>query len=106
MKPEQLELLIFTSTRFASKQFHKKYERNAPGKHNVHENLEDACWDGLFREMLPGLCNEPGGVKKLTLWKVTQGNHFLDLEYAVHPQKKEKRFSVDPYLFLQLQIFS
>ena len=106
MKPEHLELLIFTNTRFASKEFSEKTNHNTPHPQSEHEKLVEACWNGLFREMLPELSMEPGHAKELTLWNVTEGNHFLELDYAVQPQEKEKFTAVNPYLFLQSQIFS
>jgi len=56
--------------------------------------------------MLPELYTDPRNIKKLILWKVVKGEHFLDLEYSEHPKAKDMRLSIDPYYFLTFQNLS
>ena len=106
MKSPQLEILLFTDTRFSSRQFCEKYGAGNQNNSSKNKNLEEACWNGLFKEILPELYMNPRNRKKLILWKVVKGEHFLDLEYSEHPQTKEMRFSIDPYYFLRFQLLS
>ena len=106
MKPPQLEILLLTNTRFSSRQF---CEKNGAANQNIsskNKNLEAACWNGLFKEMLPELYMDPRIRQKLILWKVVKGEHFLNLEYGDQPQIKEKHLSLDPYYFLGFRALS
>ena len=106
MNPGQLEILLFTDTRFSSKAINEKSETHSQNYYKKDDALEDACWNGLFLEMVSLLCNEPRKTKKMVLWKVTRADHFLELEYGEHPQQMEKTFSMNPYFFLEAQHLS
>ena len=101
MKPPQLELLLLTDTHFSSKQFCGKYDTGNKNNSAKYKSLEEACWNRLFPELLPELYR-----KALILWKVTQAEHFLELEYSVQPEQKERFFSVNPYFFLGSRLLS
>jgi len=100
MKPPQLEILLLTDTRFSSKQFCGKYDTGNKNNSAKYKSLEEACWNRLFPE-LPEVY-----LKALILWKVTQAEHFLELEYSVKPEQKERFFSVNPYFFLGFRLLS
>ena len=106
MKPGQLEIVIFTDTKFSSKEFsekdYKRYKDNFPR----YKSLEEASWNGLFQEMLPELYGKEPARKKLILWQVRHGEHFLELEYGEQPQQLDKIFSINPYFFMERQLLS
>jgi len=106
MKAPQLEILLLTDTRFSSRQFSEKYDTGNKNNSAKYKSLEEACWNGLFPELLPELYGKAGNSKKMILWKVTQAEHFLELEYSVQPQQKERFFSVNPYFFLGSRLLS
>jgi len=106
MKPAPLEILLFTGTQFSSRQLCEKTDTGNQNNSTAHRNLEAACWNGLFQQSLPELYWEVQDGKKLILWKVTYGKHFLELEYGEFLQVKNKSFSVNPYLFLARQHLS
>jgi hypothetical protein len=106
MKPAQLEILLFTGTRFSSRLLCEKNDTGNQDNSTKCKSLEAACWNGILPEMLPELYWEVQNRKKFILWKVTQGNHFLELEYGEQPQQKEKIFSVNPYFFMDLLLLS
>ncbi len=106
MKSAQLEILLFTDTRFSSRQFCEKYDTGNQKNSAEYRSLEAACWNGLFKEMLPELYRKAQNRKKMILWKVIHAEHFLDLEYGEQPQGKEKFFSMNPYFFLGTQLLS
>ena len=106
MKSTQLEILLFTDTRFSSRQFCEKYDIDNQNNSAEYKKLQAACWNGLFQEVLPEIYKNARNRKKLILWKVTHAEHFLDLEYGEQPQGKEKFFSMNPYFFLGTQLLS
>jgi hypothetical protein len=106
MKSPQLEILLFTDTWFSSRQFSERYGGGNWNNSSKNKNLEGACWNGLFKEILPELYMDVRNIKKLILWKVVKGEHFLDLEYSEHPQTKDLRSSIDPYYSLRFQVLS
>ena len=106
MKPAQLEILVFTDTKFLSREFsnkdYKGYNNNFPR----YKSLEETSWKGLFEEMLPELYGKDRKRKKLILWQVIHGEHFLELEYGEQPQPLDRTFSVNPYFFMDMQLLS
>src|SRR5437868_2118516 len=95
----QQEVLIMTTTGFASRQYNDRdvpdNSRNLP----ANEKLKDACRNGLLGEMLPEvfLFRDPGAV--LYLWQVKEANEFLALEMSEYPKEIDRHLSIDPYQF-------
>jgi hypothetical protein len=106
MKSTQLEILLFTETKFGSKQFSGRNDIGVWFDAAQSGNLEEACWNGLLREALPELYLDAGIRKRLVLWKIIRADNFLDLEYGLILQRKDFSLSVNPYLFLGPQLQS
>src|ERR1700740_446678 len=104
MKPLQLEILLFTDIRLSSGQFYEKYHPQTGLL--TDKSLEEACWNGLFQEMLPALYKRVQNCEKLALWKITRADHFLELEFGKELRPKEKPFSMNPYTFLKTLLLS
>jgi hypothetical protein len=99
----QQEILLITGTSFASRQWCGK---DGTGKNNPlseKDQLEEACWYGLVKEMLPELFVEPGSSKNLFLWQIREAASFLELDFGEFPSEKDKFSSIDPYLFLGMR---
>lgn len=95
----QQEILLITGSSFASRQWCERDENNQSKNWSDREKLEDACWNGLFRTMLPEIFGNAGS-KFLALWQIREANSFLDLELGEYPQPIEKEHSVNPYIFI------
>jgi hypothetical protein len=106
MKPAQLEILVFTETHFLSMPLSEKYGPANQSNHTKEEQIEEAFWNGLYRETLVDPFLETGTNEKIILWKVTPAAHFLNLEYGAQLPEIEKLSSVNPYSFLDEQILS
>ena len=106
MKSEQLEVMLFTGTRFSAKQFWEKNDNRNQNNSGESENLEEAAWNGLFKEILPELYQIGGNSSDLILWKIVQADHFLELEYGAGPQMEESYYSLNPYLVPWHQLLS
>ncbi len=107
MKPTytQQEVLLFIKTRFSSRHLDKRDEKGNDRKLTESELLEEACWNGLIGETLPEIC-EWGSNKSLTLWSINEAESFLDLLFGEFKERGEKAFSVNPYVFMQIQHFN
>lgn len=106
MKSSKLEILLFTDTWFCSRQFSERYGEGNRNSLSKNKSLERAVRNDLFKEILPEVYMEAENVKKLVLWDVFKGEHFLDLDYSERPQARDVRLSIDPYYFLTFQILS
>jgi hypothetical protein len=102
----QQEILLMTGTNFSARQCCEKNDSSNPNNLTGKEQLEEACWNGLLKEMLPELCEHAAGDKKLYLWQIKEGSSFIELELGDVPAEKEKYFSIDPYSFMPVQVFS
>ena len=105
MKPIQLEVLLFTDTRFSSTQLYEKYDICSQNN-SVESKSKEACWNECIQQILPELYKKARNGKKLILWRITQAEHFLEFEFGEHPAIKEKYFSTDPYFFLESRLLS
>ena len=95
----QQEILLLTGTNFTSRQWSAKDDATSANL-SEEEKLEEACWNGLLPEMLPELCSQMNGKKKLYVWQIKEAASFLELELGEYPDEKDNYFSIDPYSFL------
>jgi hypothetical protein len=97
-KSIQQEILLLTGTKFSAREW---AEKKAGDKNTLSpiEKLEDACWNGLLYEMLPGIVKKTADGKKLTLWQIHQCQSFLGIEMSDSTPVIKPEFSIDPYLF-------
>ncbi len=92
----QHEILLLTNTRFAHTDFQKiNKEKNKDHK----QKLEEACWDGLFNNLLPELLQLKQS-SKINLWNIDVANNFMDLQFSKAPKKIEESTCLNPYIFL------
>ena len=99
------EILLLTNTPFSGREW---LTRNNPpeGKSLSHkEQLAQACWNGLLPEILPEFFDNLYD-KSMVLWEVNEAKHFIDLacgEFVMHPKV---HFSVNPYVFIEVQEYN
>jgi hypothetical protein len=106
MNFSQLEILLFTNTRFSLKQFCERFDTEQRFDPSEFSNLEEACWYGLLWDTMPELYLDAGSRKELVLWKIIEADYFFELKYGGILQPKQYTFSIDPYLFLGPELFS
>jgi len=92
----QREILLMTNTSFAQKQWYEKVEDKDL---TPQEQMEEACADGLMRELLPEVFDVPDN-KTLYLWQMKPGFSYVQLEIGEFPLASEKEVSIDPHNFL------
>ena len=100
----QQQILLCTGTHFSSRQCWQKLN---PGKQHLYseaDRLQDACWNGMLKEMLPEVCNEND--KDLYLWQIRENKYAIDIEIGQMPAEVEPQFSIDPYSFIESVCFN
>ena len=109
MKPTTTnqEILLFTGTRFSSREFCRPDNyKIGPGTNSSQEELERACWAGLLFEMLPELTIDPFARCKMHIWNIHSAEHFLLISQGTDPYPGEAIFSIDPQYFLPATNFN
>ena len=102
----QQEILLMTGTSFSSRQWCEKDGAEDKKMLTEKERLEEACWYGLVKEMLPELFRKVEKDKKLFLWQISEGKSFLELDLGEIPLEKDRFYSIDPYAFLESKNYS
>jgi hypothetical protein len=102
----QQEILRMTGTSFANRQAQDKSGNDKSKNLSQMEKLEEACWNGLLKEMLPEVFKEIDAEKELYLWQIKEASSFIELELAEFPEEKDRYLSLDPYLFMPVQFYS
>ena len=92
----QQEILLITGTHFSSMQCWQK--NNSGNLHNFSEadQLQDACWNGLLKEMLPEICETN---KDIYLWQIKENKCGLEIQLGELPSEPDSYYSIDPYSF-------
>lgn len=101
----QQEILLMINSCFFSRKWVKTNETPYDKQLSKTEQLKEACWNGLAPEMLPE-CFERTLGKIITLWEVNEANAFIDLEFGEFMLSKEYEYSVNPYVFMQVQRYN
>lgn len=102
MKPLSLqqEILLVTTSKVSRRQLAVEHSSDLNQHLSYSEQLEEACWNGLLEKILPGTIERPASGKKLHLWQIRSGSQFLHIELCTFPVVIEKKYSLDPYLFV------
>ncbi len=96
----QREILFAIDTSFVRKELYQNdISANNRDATSEAEKFEEACWNGMLREWLPGISHSPDD-KKLFLWKVFVANAFVSVELSETASNLMARQSLNPYLFL------
>lgn len=98
--PIQQEILLMTNSSVTRQELCELNANRHSGALDATEQLEQACWDGLLNEMIPGVLNTTASGKALFLWLVQPANSFLHLVLSEEPLMGYYVESIDPYIFL------
>jgi hypothetical protein len=98
----QQEILLMTGTHFSSRQCWQKLNDNERLGSEA-DQLQDACWNGLLKEMLPEVV---ANNKELYLWQIRENKSGLEIELAELPSEIDPYFSIDPYSFTEGQFMN
>lgn len=97
----QQEILLITGATFFQNQLCEKTEQDSRKNMSQPEKLEEACWNGLLNELLPGIIVRSATGKALLLSHIRHCKAFLEIDLCDVPVEQEYYYSIDPYVFLQ-----
>ena len=95
----QQEILLMTHSSLSKRNFCEKNSDDDNSSFTNIEQLQQACWNGMLEDFLPGLLVKSEG-KSLLLWEIQNAKSFLHIDLCDQPGFPIKRFSIDPYIFL------
>jgi hypothetical protein len=95
-KSMQQEILLFGTSTLAQREWCEKDASNKESFFVSHEQLENACWNGLLYEIIPEVMQKK---RNFFLWQINSGKFFLSIELGEQPVSIDHIFSIDPYLF-------
>jgi len=72
----------------------------APGLSMDVEKLEEACWNGLLKEVLPEICNMSASGRQMYIWGIRDYNSIMEIEIGEYPSVKDSFMCIDPYTFI------
>lgn len=95
----QQEILLMTNSSLSKRSLCERNNSESNRTFSNVERLENACWNGMLEEFLPGLIVKAEG-KTLLLWEIQNANSFLHIHLCDRPDYANNEFSIDPYTFL------
>jgi hypothetical protein len=98
-KTIQQEILLMTNSSLSKRSLCERNNSENSKSFSNTERLEQACWNGMLDDFLPGLIMKAEG-KTLFLWEVQTAKSFLHIVLCDQPQFLNKEHSIDPYIFL------
>jgi hypothetical protein len=101
----QKEILLVANASFFSKNWVKRNEADADKNFTAKEKLIDACWNGIVPQLLPE-CFDATTDEALTLCSIMDTRAFIDLDFWDFEIEKENEFSLNPYIFMELQSYN
>ena len=102
----QQEILLMTGTTFSQRQWSENVDPDEAKHRTEKEQLEEACWNGMLKEMLPEIVTKPEAGKNIYLWQIREGGSWLQLEFSQFPQTIDGYFSIDPDAFMAEKSFN
>lgn len=98
-KTIQQEILLMTNSSLVRTNLCDKNSFETNRIFSNVERLEQACWNGLLEDFLPGLLVKVEG-RTLFLWEIQNANSFLHINLCDQPAFLNRENSIDPYIFL------
>jgi len=96
----QQEILVVTDSSFVRRELYQNnlFTNNKQPGTSAVDKFEEACWNGVLSDWLPGINHNSDG-KKLCLWKVFVANAFVGVELSEARSDIKASQSLNPYLF-------
>jgi hypothetical protein len=102
----QVEVLLLTGTSFLAGNLTKKDDKPTERHLSEIEQLEEACWNGLLKTMLPEVWIKPSNDGILYVWEVREAESLLELMLSEVPLPIDRRLSITPHSFLCYQDYN
>jgi hypothetical protein len=102
----QVDVLLMTDTTFVGRNWIFKDDNPARFDLSKIERLQEACWNGLLKTMLPEVWVEPPNGGILYLWDIREAQSFLELGLSEIPLPVDRQLSITPHSFLPFQVYN
>jgi hypothetical protein len=97
----QQEIMFFTNTSFSQRQlFEKESKSNNRESFNEAEHLEEACWNGMLDELLPGVIQKASSGMDLYIWRIYHMNTCILIDLTEIPEVMDGYYSIDPHYYM------
>ena len=97
----QQEIILSLNSSFLSMISTVKTDAESPGESMDMEKLEEACWNGLLKEILPEICNMRVSGRQMFIWGIRDYNAIMEIDIGECPSAKDDYLCIDPYKFLE-----
>jgi hypothetical protein len=100
----QQEILLSFTSSFLSKIYSDKCNTEPPGLCMDVEKIEEACWNGMLKELLPEICNMSYSGRQMFIWGVRDYNSIMEIDIGERPSGKDGYLCIDPYKFMAARL--
>jgi hypothetical protein len=99
-KTGQQEIILSFQSGFLSMNCAEKGNTESPGTPMDSEKIEEACWNGLLKEILPEICNMSFSGRQMFIWGIRDYNSIMEIDIGEFPAEKDDFLCIDPYKFM------
>jgi|SRR5450631_1666381 len=103
-KTVQQEILLSFNSRFLSMICIDKSITETPGPCMDVEKIEEACWNGLLKEMFPEICTMSSSGRQMFIWGIRDYNSIMEIDIGECPSGKDSYLCIDPYKFMTARL--
>jgi hypothetical protein len=99
----QQEILLAYDSSYLTKMYAEKVNTQSISPSLEIERIEEACWDGFLKEILPEIYERASSKNQLYIWAIREYNSFLEIDMGDYPSEKDLYSCIDPYKFTAVQ---
>jgi hypothetical protein len=103
-KTVQQEILLSFRSHFLSMIYSDKCITEPPGLCMDVEKIEEACWNGLLKEVLPEICTMNVSGRQMFIWRIRDYNTIMEIDIGECPSAKDGYFCIDPYKIMAARL--
>jgi hypothetical protein len=101
-KTYQQELLLSFNSSYLSKVYLDKCM--TPGLCMDVEEIKEACWNGLPKEMLPEICKMNSLGRQMFIWGIRDYNATMEIDIGECLSNEDDYLCIDPYKSMSARI--
>lgn len=96
----QQEIILSFKSDYLSMKYAEKFSTDSPGLSMDVEKIEEACWNGLLKEILPEICDMTFSGRQMFIWGIRDYNSIMEIDIGECPSAKDDYLCIDPYKFM------
>jgi hypothetical protein len=99
----QREIVLAFNAGFLSKVYFEKCNAGSSDISIELEKIEETCWNGLLKEVLPEIFTMDIYARPLYIWTIRQYNSIMEIEMGEYLVGKDFYFCIDPYKLISVR---